>query len=79
MSRERYNRAIGIAEFIIEGHTLKETMDEFGVKKDTISRDLVFLAQYGYGEEAKRNQELYRKAKIQLLRNSRCHTTSVKK
>lgn len=69
--RKRYNRAFGIAEFIVEGHTIRQTIDEFGVSKGTIERDLIFLAQFGYGEEAKKNMELYKRAKRQLIINSK--------
>lgn len=65
----RYNRAVGIAQFILEGHTIEETKEEFRVSKTTISRDLNFLAQYGYGKEQEKNLELYKKTKIQLYRN----------
>ena len=63
---KRYNRALGIAEFIAEGHGIEETKEEFGVSKDIISRDLTFLAGQGYGKELERNQKLYKKAKLQL-------------
>ena len=63
---KRYNRALGIAEFIAEGHSIKETIEEFGVSKDTISNDLNFLVGEGYGKEYERNLKLYRKAKLQL-------------
>lgn len=64
--QRKYNRAIGIAEYIAQGHGIKETKEEFGVSKDTIHRDLIFLANEGYGEELKRNQRLYVKAKKEL-------------
>lgn len=65
-TQKRYNRAYGIAEFIAEGHTIQEAEEEFGVSSRTISRDLIFLADYGYGEQLKRNFKLYQKAKNQL-------------
>ena len=71
----RYDRAVDIAQFIAEGHTLKQTIEEFRLSGRTISRDLDFLAQYGYGEENKRNIRLYLKAKAQLQRN--CHPKHV--
>lgn len=63
---KRYYRSIGVAEFIAEGHSIAETKEEFGISKDTIGKDLKFLAEYGYGEENKRNMLLYQKAKMQL-------------
>ena len=41
--RKRYNRAVGVAEYILEGNTKKEAMKEFRVSRDTIDRDLDFL------------------------------------
>ena len=69
--QRRYYRAVEIANFIIEGHTLAETADEFGLSKCTIQRDLEFLIQNGYGEESNRNIKLYKKAKIQLQKNKK--------
>lgn len=66
--RARYNRSVGIAEFIIEGNTKKETMKEFKISKDTIDRDLEFLRNCYYGNE-KRNLQLYIKVKNQLKKN----------
>lgn len=62
----RYNRALGIAEFIAEGHNIEETKEEFGVSGCTINRDLYFLAGQGYGKESQRNIELCNKARLQL-------------
>ena len=42
MYNNRYNRAVGIEKFIIEGHTIKETIEEFRVSKETIKRDIIF-------------------------------------
>lgn len=69
MYNNRYNRAVGIAEFIIEGHTIKETIEEFQVSKETIKRDMIFLQGYGMGEQLKRNEELFKKVQNQLYRN----------
>lgn len=69
MYSKRYNRAVGIAEFIVEGHTIRETIDEFRVSKETIKRDLIFLQGYGIGEQAKRNEELFKKVQVQLYQN----------
>lgn len=66
MNSKRYNRAVGVAEFIIEGHTISQTMEEFRISKDTIQRDLKYLGENDYGINGKRNLELYKKAKIQL-------------
>ena len=56
--RKRYNRAVGVAEYILEGNTKKEAMKEFRVSRDTIDRDLDFLKNCYYGNE-KRNLQLY--------------------
>ena len=69
MNSKRYNRAVGIAEFIAEGHTIREVKDEFKISRQTMERDLNFLAQCGYGEEAKKNINLYKRAKLQLYKN----------
>ena len=66
--RKRYNRAVGIAEFILEGNTKKEAMKEFRVSRDTIDRDLEFLKNCYYRNE-KRNLQLYIKVKKQLKKN----------
>ncbi len=66
--RKRYNRAVGIAEFILEGNTKKEAMKEFRVSRDTIDRDLEFLKNCYYGNE-KRNLKLYIVVKKQLKKN----------
>ena len=66
--RKRYNRAVGFAEYILEGNTKKETIKEFRVSRDTIDRDLVFLKNCHYGNE-KRNLQLYIKVKKQLKKN----------
>lgn len=67
--RKRYNRAVGIAQFILEGNTKKEAIKEFRVSRDTIDRDLDFLKNCYYGNE-KRNLQLYIKVKKQLKKNS---------
>ena len=36
MKEKRYYRAVGVAEFIVEGHTIAETEEEFGITKCTI-------------------------------------------
>lgn len=66
--KKRYNRAVGIAEFIAEGHSIRQTKEEFRISKDTIRKDLEFLATYGYGKENERNMLLYQKAKMYLSR-----------
>lgn len=66
--RKRYNRDVGIAEFILEGNTKKEAMKEFRVSRDTIDRDLEFLKNCYYRNE-KRNLQLYIKVKKQLKKN----------
>ena len=66
--RKRYNRAVGVAEYILEGNTKKEAMKEFRVSRDTIDRDLDFLKNCYYGNE-KRNLQLYIKVKKQLKKN----------
>ena len=68
-TNERYNKAVGYANYILEGHTLKETAEEFQVAKDTVHRYLYELNNYGYGEEAKKNIELLRKVVKQLDKN----------
>ena len=67
--RKRYNRAVGIAEFIIEGNTKKEAMKEFRVSRDTIDRDLELLRNCHCGDE-KRNLQLYIDVKKQFKKNS---------
>lgn len=62
----RYYRSIGVAEFIAEGHSIAETKEEFGISKETIRKDLKFLAEYGYGKENERNMLLYQRAKMSL-------------
>ena len=49
MYNNRYNRAVGIEKFIIEGHTIKETIEEFRVSKETIKRDIIFFARIRNG------------------------------
>ena len=66
--RKRYNRAVGVAEFIIEENTIKETREEFGISKNTIERDLEFLKICRLGD-VKRNVQLYIDAKKQLKKN----------
>ena len=68
MNINKYYRAVGIAEFIIEGHTLDETKEEFRISKDTITRDLNFLLSCLYGNH-EYNIKLYIKAKQQLKKN----------
>ncbi len=69
MKEKRYYRAVGVAEFIVEGHTIAETEEEFGITKCTIQRDLQYLSHFGYGEELAKNQKLFIRAKVQLKRN----------
>lgn len=69
-TRNWYYRAIGIAEYIIEGHNITQTQEEFGVSRDTISKSLDCLRTFGsFGKELNRNQLLYVKAKQQLGKN----------
>lgn len=69
--RERYNRAVGVAEFIIEGHTKNETAEEFGIAKTTVYHDLEFLFYYcsQSHEEREKNRKLYLVAKKCLYDN----------
>lgn len=67
-TRKKYNRAVGIAEFIIEGNTRKDAAEEFNVSTCTIERDLNFLACCEIGNP-KRNLKLYAKAKEVLRHN----------
>ena len=66
--RKRYNRSVGVAEYILEGNTKKEEIKEFRVSRDTIDRDLELLRNCHCGDE-KRNLQLYIKAKKQLKKN----------
>ena len=68
--RKRYNRAVGIAKFIIKGNTKEKAVEEFGVSRDTINRDLEFLRTCSWGDE-KENSKLYIKAKRQIAKNSK--------
>ena len=43
MNKKKYYRAVGVAEFIIEGHTIKQTTNEFRISSDTITKDLKYL------------------------------------
>lgn len=63
---KRYNRDLGIVEFIVEGHTMKQTAEEFKVSEATVNRALKFIITQGDREEHERNVRLYKKAKMQL-------------
>lgn len=65
--KEQYNRALQIAEFIIEGgHSVEDVTEEFRISKTTYQSDMRLLYSYGYGAELKRNQMLYLKTRIAL-------------
>jgi len=66
---KRFYRARNIAIFIAEGHTLTETEEEFSLGATAIRSHLYFLANEGYGEELKKNRQLYLEAKRQLEKN----------
>ena len=70
--QQQYNRALQIAYFLCEGgHTIKDVCDEFRICKSTCQSDLKLLASYGFGDELKRNQLLYIKAKTALYNAAR--------
>ena len=69
--RVRYNRAVGVAEFIIEGNTIKKTREEFNISRETIERNLEFLVHCLLGDR-NRNIKLYIDAKKQLKKNIGC-------
>ncbi len=69
MNKKKYYRAVGVAEFIIEGHTIKQTTNEFRISSDTITKDLKYLVSCEYGNQ-KENIKLYVRAKKQLKQNS---------
>ena len=75
--RKRYNRAVGVAEYILEGNTKKEAMKEFRVSRDTIDRDLDFLKNCYYGNE-KRNLQLYIKVKKPFQVEDRIEVKDIK-
>ncbi|MBR3255044.1 MAG: sporulation transcriptional regulator SpoIIID [Clostridia bacterium] len=65
--QQQYNRALQIAEFIIEGgHLVEDVTEEFRISKTTYHNDMRLLYSYGYGAELKRNQMLYLKTRIAL-------------
>lgn len=77
--RERYNRALGVTEFIIEGHTEAEAAEEFGIAQTTVRSDLEFLFHYSgcsYVEQEK-NSKLYIKAKKRLHDNAGKRTKTI--
>ena len=64
---KRYNRALQIAEFLIEGgRVVQDVVEEFNISKDTYRKDMMLLATMGYGKEGERNKMLYIKAKTAL-------------
>ena len=67
---DRYNRALSVALYILEGNTLKSAKKEFNLCERTLQRDLKFLYMYGYGEVLKRNRIIYIRVKNQLKKNS---------
>lgn len=71
--RDRYNRARGIAEYILEGHNVREAEEEFRLTNKTIWCELRFLRDFGYDYENLKNKTIYRlvlkKLKIIATRN----------
>lgn len=67
--RARYNRAVGIAQYIVEENAaIKKVKEEFNISKETIEKDLDFLKHCPLGDE-KENKQLYDEAKKQLRKN----------
>lgn len=57
----RYYLAIGIGQYIVEGHTKSEALEEFGITRGKFDRTLESLERYNYN--------LYLRAKRQLDQN----------
>ena len=65
--REKYNRALQIADYIIEGgHSVDDVVKEFRICRQTYQSDMRLLCSWGYGEEHKRNLILYAKVRAAL-------------
>lgn len=45
---ERYYLAIGLGQYIIEGHTKSEALEEFGITRGKFDRTLEYLEIYNY-------------------------------
>lgn len=63
METKRYYEARDMANYILEGHNMSETAEEFDVSRSTVGRHLKYLSEYGFGdnEKLKKNQILYAK------------------
>lgn len=70
-------RALSIADFILEGHTVKETAEEFRICSTTVRRDINLLGEIAQCEHLKISKEAREKyiavqkmlAKLALLHN----------
>lgn len=63
--RKKRNRQIGMAQFILEGNSIRKTAEEYGISERTVKRDLTELYWTGYGKDGKeinRNRALAYKA-----------------
>lgn len=68
---KRRNRQIGLSQCILEGMTLKEAGEEYGISAKTVARDIKQLALVGYGttkEQIEQNKILAYKALEEIER-----------
>lgn len=68
---KKRNRQIGIAKCILEGMSLKEAGEEYGISARTVRRDIEELYMSGYGnteEQRKQNEVLALKALLEIKR-----------
>lgn len=62
----RYYLAIGLGQYIVEGHTKTEALEEFGITRGTFDRTIEYLEYCDYKlyilAKSKLNQNVYPKA-----------------
>lgn len=66
---KKRNRQIGLSKCILEGMSLKEAGEEYGISARTVKRDIKELYLSGYGntqEEREKNESLALKALVEI-------------
>ncbi len=77
---KRYKRALRIADFLMEGgYLIQDAAKEFRISRDTVRKDLQFLATHGYDKELERNRIMYIKATTAAYNENRRRKCQKKK
>lgn len=64
---KKYNRAVSVAQTIMEGKSARDAAEEHGIHRNTVTKDIDYLMKYA---KAKRHQDLAMAANAELKKRS---------